>query len=255
MFFGLRKIKMKIAEILKRMLVDRYCVICGEPVSYGSKEPVCKVCSKKWSDFLKIKCKVCGRERYKCSCLPSQVVRINHSIVSWSVFYDHIENREVNSLFSILKHNYDKEVIDFCTELMKRDLILMCKNRNIDYREYAITFAPRSRKNIFRNGFDQSQKLAKALAQKLNVKFVKAIQNVGSEEQKGLNKQERARNAIESYKFKENSIKESAKLFLVDDILTSGATLFACSFLLYKNGAKRVVPVVFAKDNYNFKRS
>ena len=77
--------------------------------------------------------------------------------------------------------------------------------------------------------------------------------NVGETEQKGLSKDDRALNAAESYEYIENSIGENKNIFLVDDIMTSGATLYACAFHLYSAGALNVVPVVFAKDNYKTK--
>ncbi len=244
---------MKFTEILKRIFLDRCCVICGEPISYDVKEPFCELCVKDWQEFLKIKCRKCGREQSACSCLPSKARKINHSMASWSVFYDTGANGEINKLFTYLKRRYDRGVIDLCTERMKNNLVAMCKNRGIDYKEFAVTYAPRSRKNVRKYGFDQSKKLAQSLAKKLDIKVVKTFKNIGKTEQKGLNKQERARNAIETYKFIDGSIKENMKLFIVDDVMTTGATLFSCSFHLYKNGATSVVPVVFAKDNYNSK--
>lgn len=244
---------MKLAEILKRIFGERCCVICGEPISYDAREPFCHMCIEHWRKFLKIKCRKCGREWENCSCLPSKVRRVNHSLASWSVFYDSASNGAVNMLFARIKRRYDRVAIDFCTEIMKSNLIALCNSRGICYRDFVVTYAPRNRKNLKKFGFDQSKKLAQSLAKKLDIKMVKALKNVGKTEQKGLNKQERFKNAIESYRFIDGSIKENARLFVVDDVMTSGATLLACSFHLYKNGASSVVPVVFAKDNYNSK--
>ena len=235
------------------MFVERYCLLCGEAISYDLDEPFCVDCIDSWREFLKVKCRKCGRERDFCTCLPSKAKKINHAMVSWSVFYDASTNGDINLVFSYLKRKYDREVIDHCAEVMKRSLLTMCKARNVDYSEYAVTYTPRRNSSVIKYGFDQSEKLAKSIAKKLGLKFLKTFKNVGKKEQKGLNKNERAKNAQESYKLIEGSIKGGEKLFLVDDVMTSGATMYACAFQLYKNGATSVVPVVFARDNYREK--
>lgn len=244
---------MKLKEIFKRMFVERYCVICGEAIPYDDNEPFCAECVEYWKEFLKVKCRNCGRPHNLCTCLPSKIRKINHSLAIWGVFYDVSTNGEINRLFSYLKRQYDREVIDLCAERMKRSLVIAFKTRGIDYRDYAVTFAPRRKKNVKKYGFDQSKKLAMALSKKLGLKCITTFENIAKEEQKGLNKKERAINAQLSYVYIDGSLKESDKIILVDDIMTSGATLYACAFQLYKNGATNVVPVTFAKDNYRAK--
>lgn len=244
---------MRFSEILKRMFIERYCVICGEAISYDEKEPFCQECVKHWREFLSVKCRNCGRTHNLCICLPSKVRKINHSMAGWCVFYDASTNGEINKLFSYLKRRYDREVIDLCAERMKRSVVGIFKARGISYNDYVVTFAPRRRKNVKEYGFDQSKKLAKALSKKLGIKCLTTFKNNAIDEQKGLNKRERAINAQSSYAYIEGSLSEHKKVILVDDIMTSGATLFACAFQLYKNGATSVVPVAFAKDNYKIK--
>ena len=244
---------MKFSEILKMMFVERYCVICGEAIPYNGKEPFCRDCAPHWQEFLKVKCRNCGRPHNLCICLPSKIRKINHSMAGWCVFYDASTNGEINRLFTFLKRRYDREVVDLCAERMRRSVVGIFKARGIDYRDYVVTYAPRRRANVIKYGFDQSQKLAKSLSKKLGVKFITVFENAATEEQKGLNKRERALNAQTSYVYIDGSLKEHKKVILVDDIMTSGATLYACAFQLYKNGATSVVPVTFAKDNYKVK--
>lgn len=244
---------MKISEFLKRMFVERYCVICGEAISYDVNEPFCCDCYGDWQEFLNVKCRTCGRTHDMCTCLPSKIKKINHSMAVWCVFYDLSTNGEINKLFSYLKRRYDRAVIDLCAERMKKSLLGVFKSRGLSFCDYAVTYAPRRRKNVNKYGFDQSKKLAKALAKKLGIKCITTFENVAKREQKGLNKKERAVNAQASYVYIDGSLKDYKNIILVDDIMTSGATLYACAFQLYKNGATSVVPVTFARDNYRVK--
>ncbi len=241
---------MKVSEFLKQMFVERYCVLCGEAISYEEKEPFCEECREHWKEFLKVKCRNCGRINNDCICLPRKIIKINHGIAGWCVFYDGSTNGEINKLFYNLKHRYDREIVDLCAERMKDRVKGVFNSRGLIYKDYVVTYAPRRHKSANRYGFDQSKKLAKALAKKLGIKCINTFENVAKQEQKGLNKKERAFNAQSSYVYIEDSLKDYKNIILVDDIITSGATMYACAFQLYKHGANSVVPIAFAKDNY-----
>lgn len=244
---------MKLLEILQRMFVERYCVLCEEPIPYDDSEPFCCDCREQWDAFLKVKCRKCGRDHNMCTCLPAKVKKINHGIAAWCVFYDASTNGDINKLFFTLKRRYDREIIDLCAQRMIKALLAISKSRGINLGEYVVTYAPRRDRSVNVYGFDQSRKLAKAIGKKLGVDVITTFENVGNKEQKGLNKTERLKNAQANYEFIEGSLKGNKKVILVDDIMTSGATFFACSFQLFKNGATDVIPVAFAKDNYKAK--
>ena len=244
---------MKVSEILKRLFVERYCVICGEAISYAEKEPFCEECYEHWKEFLQIKCRQCGRTHNMCTCLPTKIRKINHAMAGWCVFYDASTNGEISKLFYYLKRRYDREVIDMCAERMKSSVLGIFKKRGIDFSSYVVTYVPRRRKNVKKYGFDQSKKLAQALSKKLGIKCITTFDNIAKQEQKGLNKKERAYNAQTSLVYKPVSLQTNKNIILVDDIMTSGATLFACAFQLYKNGATSVVPITFARDNFRIK--
>jgi predicted amidophosphoribosyltransferase len=169
------------------------------------------------------------------------------------VFYDASTNGEINKLFYNMKRRYYRELIDMCAERMKKSLLIAARTRQINLNDYVVTFAPRRDSNVIKYGFDQSEKLSKSLAKKLGLVHVATLENLGKREQKGLNKNERMQNAVSNYEYIDGSLKDYKNVIIVDDIMTSGATLYACAFLLFKNGATNVIPVAFAKDNYNAK--
>ena len=102
-------------------------------------------------------------------------------------------------------------------------------------------------------GFDHSAKIAQKLAKKLGIEFIVTFENVGKEDQKRLGAKKRYENAKKSYKYIDGSLKNHKKIFIVDDIMTTGSTISVCSSLLLENGAEKVIPVVLAKDNYRKK--
>ncbi|MBQ7788058.1 MAG: ComF family protein [Clostridia bacterium] len=245
---------MKLLEILKRAFLTRICLICKEAISYDEDEPFCEECIEKWNAFLKAKCHVCGYDRNGCTCLPSQVKQINDSLAAWCVFYDPRESQKINEIIFKLKKNYNREIINMCAKRMAKAIISLCVVHKIDYKKYIITYTPRRMHNFLKYGFDHSGKLAKAIGEILGLKVEKTIKNIGKKEQKKLNKNDRKLNAQKSYEIRKNFDGNGKNYFLIDDIMTTGSTLYACAKLLYENGAKNVIPVTFAKDNKQFIR-
>ncbi len=244
---------MKILDVIKRIFIEKHCLACGSPVSYNVDEPFCEQCADNWRRFKNARCHMCGRERELCACLPKYARQVNHSIVGWCVFYNAFENGIINLMFKHLKSVYDKQVIDFCTDWMMRSILVTAKSRGIDLSAYTVTYAPRSLTGVKKYGFDQSRLLALSLAKKLGLPFRVTLKNIGKCEQKGLNKRQRAKNAACSYEYVGGEASRGERFLLVDDIMTTGATMYACAMQLYKNGAQSVVPLVFAKDNYAIK--
>ena len=69
----------------------------------------------------------------------------------------------------------------------------------------------------------------------------------GSSQQKMLDRAGRLKNASQSYALLSNK-KTIAKIILLDDVCTTGATLEACAKLLMENGNKVVSAIVLAAD-------
>ena len=241
---------MKFWEFIKHLIFVNKCIICEEGLPYDEDVLLCNDCLEVWDEYIKTKCNTCGQKSNDCRCVPRDIRKIFTSGACWSVFYN--GNNDIDSpdsLIRILKKSRDKDVINFCGEAMRKSLISFCKSRNINYKEYAVTYAPRSEKNVRRYALDQSKELAKYLSKKLGIDFVEAFDNFGRKEQKKLDRTGRIQNAKENYHLQKDFVNKHKKYFLVDDILTSGATLCRCGELLYFAGAENVVPVTYAKDN------
>lgn len=241
---------MNILKILEQMLLPRICPLCQEAVDYERENPLCDECEELWQEYLSIKCHTCGYKSKDCTCLPKQIKEINNSICVWCIFYTPKAKNDVNKLFFKAKRKYNIELLKMFARYMKKNLVSFCISHKINYNEFEITFVPRRRRKRKQYGFDHAEKLAKYLAKMLGgIKVNRALVNKGRKEQKRLNKQKRIENAKKSYRFKKNADVKNKKLFLVDDIITSGSSMKSCAELLYQNGAAAVIPVAFAKDN------
>ncbi len=113
------------------------------------------------------------------------------------------------------------------------------------------TYPPRRRRAVSEDGFDQSARLAKALAVTCSGDFAPLLRRTHrpSAEQKRLSAAARATNAAASYALRPSTpaLVRGRTVILCDDLATTGATLDACAALLLDAGAARVLWVTVAQ--------
>lgn len=98
-----------------------------------------------------------------------------------------------------------------------------------------------------RRGYNQSEKFALGLSGTLNVSVGNLLERRKfTETQTKKNRLERLENVEEVFELKQGEDISGMRILLVDDIITTGATLCACSNVLLANGAKLVDLVTIA---------
>ena len=107
----------------------------------------------------------------------------------------------------------------------------------------AVVAVPPSAARRRRRGFDPAGELAAALAARLEAELVPCLSRRGSGHQVGRRRAERIRHppGIEAVSPAPRSV------LLIDDVLTTGATLTSCASALRAAGAKRVVALTFTR--------
>lgn len=115
------------------------------------------------------------------------------------------------------------------------------------------TYPPRRRSAVREDGFDQAQRLAKALAVACDGDFAPLIRRTyrKTAEQKTLNAEEREVNATSSYVLSDTAaeIVRDRTVVICDDLCTTGATLNRCAALLVEAGARSVVLCTVARTD------
>lgn len=92
-----------------------------------------------------------------------------------------------------------------------------------------------------RRGFNQSEKFAIGLAKPLAVKHDNLLERkIFTETQTKKTRLQRLKNVEEVFVLKHGENIAGLRILLVDDVITTGATLCACSNVLLANGAKHV---------------
>ena len=103
------------------------------------------------------------------------------------------------------------------------------------------------RRRIWR-GFDQCELLARPLESRLRVPLVKALRKSRhTETQAKSTPSARPCNQTRAFVLAEEGIVEGKRVLLVDDVLTTGATVLTCSTVLRRGGAKSVTVLTLAR--------
>lgn len=107
-------------------------------------------------------------------------------------------------------------------------------------------------KELRQYGFDQAALLAKCLSDELNVPVCPALcRSREKPPQKLLSAAQRRRNIRDSFTVKAGILGDAQNALLVDDVVTTGATVDECAALLRKAGVKTVHIACIAKTpNY-----
>ncbi len=110
---------------------------------------------------------------------------------------------------------------------------------------HAVTWVPSTRRSDAARGFTPAEELARPLARALAIPALKLLAKTReTKDQASLKGHERRENQLGAF---EQSARVPARVLLVDDIMTTGATADACASVLKAAGARRVCVVTFAR--------
>lgn len=91
-----------------------------------------------------------------------------------------------------------------------------------------------------KRGYNQAEIIAKGICEESGIRLENALIKIANtQSQTLLSREDRWENASKSYELSENQIAEK-DILLVDDTLTTGATLEACALPLLEGGAKSI---------------
>ncbi len=205
---------------------DRLCDLCGDSFR-AAKEHVCSLCLK---------------PLVLCDCPNRYMERNNlHTLVKLYRYQPRDRELPENRLIYRLKATSDITVIKFLAD----ELVPVISRHINSEEEYVLVGVPRSHRAIRKNGGDHIALLCKELSKRLHIPYVKAIKRVrGGSAQKKKGRAERISAASKTY-YKNSKISLKGKRpILVDDVVTSGASLTACAKVLRSLGARKIICAV-----------
>ena len=231
-------------------LFPEKCACCGEVVEYGRGTPFCRTCLVKWeSEKFRLR-KAFGEVPVFEYAQPDGVDRNLGRVICTVPYNPEDKSSAAACLLFKLKRHATKRVVDFAamelSSLLREALPeLFCQG--IIGTDVVIAYVPRRRESTMKYGYDHMELCARAVAKRVNVRcFPLLKRQSGAYEQKHLGREGRAENAHKSIYLSRKFNIDRKTVILLDDIVTTGASLNACAELLYEAGAKLVVTAALA---------
>jgi len=241
---------MTIKDLFLELLFPAECIICENPGKYlcarcSRHIPVkqfdlCPLCQKTETFAGRI-CNICENEKEK-NYLDGIIV---------SSFYRHPVLREAIYRF---KYSFIQNLAWPLTKVLAKKLFAL---ERFPFDEFAFTAVPLHPKRKNWRGFNQAEllgvKLKKLFKQNnLEIQFIPDLlirEKYLKPQMKIHSTQERKENIIDSFVLNPEFAKKiPRKIIIIDDVITTGATLNECAKVLKRNGAQIVWGLVLARQ-------
>jgi ComF family protein len=106
---------------------------------------------------------------------------------------------------------------------------------------------PTATSRIRSRGYDQARLLTRELSRKSGLQFHALLARMGQHHQVGASRERRVTQLADAFRVSNIRKVQGAHIVLIDDVLTTGATLEAAAKTLKAAGAKRIDALVFAQ--------
>ncbi|HEX5970705.1 MAG TPA: double zinc ribbon domain-containing protein [Gemmatimonadaceae bacterium] len=235
------------SHALLDLLLPRVCVVCGRQLSTLERELVCGRCWLRARELPWPRCERCGHPldtrradtpcRW-CELLPP-FVRAARSMYA-------VPGGSAGDIVHALKYHEWPAV----ARAMGRRMATLRFPRDVDEERSALVPVPLARTRERERGYNQSAELARALgaAWSLPVRDDLLVRARATETQTRLTPGERHRNVSGAFRVTvERSSLRGLHLVLVDDVVTTAATLNACAAALHAGGARILSFVTFGR--------
>lgn len=238
-----------IKNILFYMTVPK-CVCCRKKLDISDRA-LCRECVIEYEKSKDRACSVCFKSIGECKCpneyLERHAVHKLIKVFRYKPSTDPNERVAQNELIYNVKRVNRRDLIDYISD----ELIISIKN-SLKCEDFVITNVPRKRSRVLEYGFDHSEQIAKSVAKKLDIKYVKLLKSKLKAPQKKMHGEQRIKNAEFEYLKNTESVK-GRKVIIFDDIVTTGASMGSCAMLIKGLGAKEIIGACIAiafKDKY-----
>lgn len=222
---------MFILERLINIIAPNDCLVCGAEGSI-----LCDWCKPDAALVIPSRCYKCQKQIKDFLVCPKCKPRTKLTHVWVVTEYTDIAKKLVQSL----KFSYKREAAQIIAEYMSEVLPYLTP-------ETMIVPVPTANVRVRQRGFDHAVLIAKALSQQKAVHNAPILKRTGSSRQVGAKREQRLRQLTNAFWVSNPAMIHKKHIVLVDDVVTTGATLETVAGVLKKAGAASVSAVVFAQ--------
>ena len=245
---------MKPVRFLSDLLFPPRCISCG---SFCKKDlldpcptPLCDACRVAWEKEKTDTCVRCGLELMQCRCSSARMEKAGMERSIKLMYYRGSRMTAGRRAILYMKKRRNLRAFAFFAEQLSFPILRYMEERSLSQEEVRFCYVPRSPKNETLYGLDQAEQLCRALAKRIGCETMPLFYRRGAgAEQKKLSARERTQNVRGRFAVDgQVPIPPTVRcIFLVDDVITTGASIAACAVLLKDRFGGEVVGVSLAR--------
>jgi len=226
-------------SVFLNIIYPSKCPLCGSAPDVFNYSPICSTCWSKVKRYRGPSCRFCGipfSSEYSKVCGQCLKKPPPFSTVITYGLYEGVLAEAINQLkFHGVKR-------------LSKPLGALLQSLNLPRVDFIMP-VPLSLKSLRERGYNQSLLIARVISKSVKVPLIidALLKKKETSPQIGLSAKERLSNLKNAFEVK-GDIK-GLRLLLVDDVMTTGATVTECSKQLIKAGAKEVIVLTLARSS------
>ncbi len=260
----------KLIRYLKRLgatamylLFPPICPVCGDVSGKRRIGEPCPECLSRLTDDMCTVCPQCGQAPRDCVCAPEFCSEFEvspftavHPLIFCAFYEGYDEDSAVSSLVYHTKRAADSSGAVFLARMISAEILRRAATDHFDVRDCTVTYIPRSAAALRKYGFDHMGLCAKRCAKLIGCRYCAMFVRRGGTDQKTLGALERQRNAESTLSLRKSAATDAAgaRVIVIDDMITTGATMRAAVSALSFAGAAEIIPVAAFLTSKNKQR-
>jgi len=235
---------------LRALIAGEKCIACGEMKTKG-EGLLCPECEDDLKRSHLLLCPDCGAYARDCLCVTPIMRDAGLDVLIKYAFYDAADkDAALNRIIRRLKHIPDRLAFSYFAAVLSRHLYVLCNSRGYTKDNTLVVHIPRSKKTIARDGHDQAELFAAAVAKRMDFAHRAVIKRLKhGKAQKYLHIDERIENVKGMFCLKNADSVKGKNIILADDLVTTGATVSEAAKILLSAGAAEVVCICIANSD------
>jgi ComF family protein len=234
---------------LTSVLFPAPCRICGQILLNATRIPICEDCLGSFEKIAEPMCLCCGRPFVSAVSGDAKQPLCRLCRVNFFAF-DRARSFAIynDSLFEAIMLMKYEEVTSLGSWFTVR-LAQVLRERVPEWQADAVVPVPLHRERQRERGHNQAELIARPLAKALGVKIKPRclVRTKPRPDRLLLSRSERWKAVRGAYATRPGQRVDNLRILLVDDVLTTGATLDACARALKKAGAAEVLGLTIAR--------
>lgn len=239
---------MNTKRLIRNLLLPPRCIACRGLLPFdgaGGEDIMCRECRGAF-EAAKIKlCRHCAAFALDCRCMPEGLEKAGcAALVKLSEYRASDLHGVINSIVNNSKRYKYHDGFEFLARQLVPGIRRTLDDLGVAECNTVVTYCPRSGRSRSIYGFDQAELLARHVSLQSDMAFAKLLfrnRRVFEKKQKRLSFSQRAENVKGAVTASGKHDISGKTVVLVDDVVTSGATMAACTASLLSAGAERVI--------------